>query len=149
MIEESPEKEKIFAEIFNAATEAQSAVVIEEAPKKQTKRKARYLLLIPYTIFAILVGIPGTLVFAVANIAVVGAAIVSLVAMVYLVIFHLFAAADLGSKLILLGLSVVMLALTVILAVFALWFLHTATLGFPRFLREVAMKHCYREVEVK
>ena len=148
MIEEKPEKEQIFEEIFTAATEAQSAVVLDE-PKKQTERKARYLLLIPYTIFAILVGVPGTLVFAAANLAVVAGAAVSLVAMVYLVIFHLFAAVDLGSKLILLGLSVVMLALTVILAVFAIWFLHNATLGFPRFLRETAMKHCYREVEVK
>jgi len=149
VIEEGPEKEKIFAEIFNAATEAQSAVVKEEDIKPVTKRKARYLLLIPYTLFALLVGIPGTFVFAVANIAVTAAAVVSLVAMVYLVIFHLFAAVTLGSKLILFGLSVVMLSLSIILAVFALWFLHNATLGFPRFLREVAMKHCYREVEVK
>ena len=149
VIEESPEKEKIFAEIFNAATEAQSAVVPDELLKKETKRKARYLLLLPYTIFAILVGVPGTIVFAAANVVVVLAAVSSLVAMVYLVIFHLFAAMDLGSKLILLGLSIVMLALTIILGVFALWFLHTATLGFPRFLREIAMKHCYREVEVE
>jgi len=149
VIEEGPEKDKIFAEIFNAATEAQSAVIIEEEPKKVTKRKPRYLLLIPYTIFALLVGIPGTIVFAAANLAVTAASMTSLVAMVYLVIFHLFAAVELSSKLIIFGLSIVMLSLAVILAVFALWFLHNATPSFPHFLREVAMKHCYREVEVK
>ncbi|MBQ3010851.1 MAG: hypothetical protein IJD81_06630, partial [Oscillospiraceae bacterium] len=149
VIEENPEKEKIFAEIFNAATEAQSAVVIEEAPKPVIERKPRYLLLIPYTLIALAIGVPATLVFAVANLAVAAASVVSLVAMVYLVIFHLVAAVDLGSKLILFGLSVVMLSLAVILAVFGLWFLHNATLGFPHFLRDVAKKHCYREVEVK
>ena len=124
-------------------------MIIEEEPQKVTKRKPRYLLLIPYTIFALLVGIPGTIVFAAANLAVTVASAASLVSMVYLVIFHLFAAVELSSKLIIFGLSVVMLSLSVILAVFSLWFLHNATLGFPHFLREVAMKNCYREVEVK
>ena len=149
VIEENPDRERIFEEIFNAATDAQTAVVIEEEPKKVTKRKPRYLLLIPYTILALIIGIPGTAIFAVTNVAVVASSVACLISMVYLVIFHLFAAVTLGNQLIILGLSIVMLALTVILAVFAFWFLHNATFGFPRYLHEIAAKHCYREVEVK
>ena len=142
-------QESIFAEIFNAVEEAQAAPVIEAAPVKEIKRKARYLFLIPYVIFAVVVGVPATLVFGVANLAVLCATLLSLSGAIYLALFGLGAAVGLSSKLIVFGLAILMLTLTIALGVMTVWFLRTATAGFPRFLVEVAKTHGYREVEVQ
>ena len=69
--------------------------------------------------------------------------------MVYLVIFQLLPAAVLASKLILLGLTLLMAVVTLLLGTMTVWFLRTATIGFPRFLIEIARKYGYREVEVQ
>ena len=142
-------KETIFAEIFNAVEEAHAAPVIEAEPVKEVKRKARYLFLIPYVIFAVAIGIPATLVFGVANLAVLSATLVSLGGAVYLALFGIAATVGLSSKLIVFGLTILMVALTISLGVMTVWFLRTATIGFPRFLFEVARTHGYREVEVQ
>ena len=122
---------------------------VEETPAKETKRKARYLFLIPYIALAVVIGVPVTLVFAVANVAVLAASLVSLCAVVYLVIFQFMGAAVLPTKLIIIGLTLLMLAVTILLCVMTIWFLRTATVGFPRFLIEIAKTRGYREVEVQ
>ena len=142
-------QEKIFAEIFNAATSAQSAVPHEEEPKTEIVRKVRYLFLIPYIALAIIIGVPATVVCAVANVGVLAATLVSLCGVVYLVIFQLMAAMALSSKLIVLGLTLLALLITILLGVMTVWFLRTATVGFPQFLIEVAKRYGYREVEVQ
>ena len=146
---ERPGQEKIFAEIFNAATTAQSVVPPEEEPEVKTERKARYWFLIPYIALAVVIGVPATLVFAVANVGVLAATLVSLCGALYLVIFQLLGAAVLSSKLIILGLALLMLCITILLGVMSMWFLRTATVGFPQFLIEVAKQYGYREVEVQ
>ena len=147
--EEKVGQEKIFAEIFSAATEAQSAVPFAAEAEKETVRKARYWFLIPYIAFAVVIGVPATLVFALANMAVCAVSLVSLAAVVYLVLFRLLTVAVFSSKLIVLGLTLLMAAVTILLWVMSVWFLRTATVGFPRFLIEVARKYGYREVEVQ
>ena len=147
--EEKVGQEKIFAEIFTAATEAQSAVPFAAEAEKETVRKARYWFLIPYIAIAVVIGVPATLIFALANVAVCAVSLVSLAAVVYLVLFQLLTVAVFTSKLIILGLSLLMLAITILLWVMTSWFLRTATLGFPRFLIEIARKYGYREVEVQ
>ena len=145
---ERPGQEKIFAEIFNAATEAQSAVQQEE-PKKETVRKARYWFLIPYIALAVVIGVPATVICAVANVGVLAATLVSLSAVVYMVIFPLMGAAVLSSQLIILGLTLLMLLVTILLGAMTGWFLRNATIGFPQFLIEIAKRYGYREVEVQ
>lgn len=142
-------QEKIFAEIFNAATSAQSAVPPQEEPETKTVRKARYWFLIPYIALAVVIGVPATLVFAVANVGVLAATLVGLCGVLYLVIFQLLSAAVLSSKLIIIGLTLLMLCITIMLGVMTVWFLRTATIGFPQFLIEVAKQYGYREVEVQ
>ena len=142
-------KEGIFAEIFNAVEEAHAAPTIEAEVPKKVKRKARYLFLIPYVIFAVIIGVPATLVFGVANLAVLGATLVSLCGTVYLALFGVAITVGLSSKLIVFGLTILMLTLTIALGVMTVWFLRTATIGFPKFLAEIAKTHGYREVEVQ
>ena len=84
-----------------------------------------------------------------ANVAVFSVTLVSLAAVVYLVIFQLLPAAVFASKLILLGLTLLMAVVTLLLGTMTVWFLRTATIGFPRFLIEIARKYGYREVEVQ
>ena len=83
------------------------------------------------------------------NVAVFSVTLVSLAAVVYLVIFQLLPAAVLASKLILLGLTLLMAVVTLLLGTMTVWFLRTATIGFPRFLIDIARKYGYREVEVQ
>ena len=147
--EERIGQEKIFAEIFTAATEAQSAVALEADKGAETVRKARYWFLLLFVPLAVIVGVPATLIFAMANVAVFSVTLVSLAAVVYLVIFQLLPAAVLASKLILLGLTLLMAVVTLLLGTMTVWFLRTATIGFPRFLIEIARKYGYREVEVQ
>jgi len=142
-------KEKIFSEIYSAATDAQSAVVIEESAVGKTVRKARYLFLIPYTILSVLVAIPVVAVLAVVNVVLFAAAIVCLCACLYLVILQLPGALGLGNQLIYGGLAIVTLAITIGLGGLGVWFADAATAGFPRFLLGVAKKYGYREVEVQ
>ena len=147
--EERIGQEKIFAEIFTAATEAQSAVSLDADKGAETVRKARYWFLLLFVPLAVIVGVPATLIFAMANVAVFSVTLVSLAAVVYLVIFQLLPAAVFASKLILLGLTLLMAVVTLLLGTMTVWFLRTATIGFPRFLIEIARKYGYREVEVQ
>ena len=48
-----------------------------------------------------------------------------------------------------LGLTLLMAVVTLLLGTMTVWFLRTATIGFPRFLIEIARKYGYREVEVQ
>jgi hypothetical protein len=122
---------------------------LDEDDGKETVRKAKYWFLIPYIALAVAVGVPTTLIFALANIAVCTVTLVSLAAVVYLVLFQLLPAAVLPGKLIILGITLLTVVATILLGVMSVWFMKTATIGFPRFLIDIARKHGYREVEVQ
>ena len=139
--------ETIFSEIYSAATDAQSAIKQEEEPEIKTVRKPRYLFLIPYTIFAVLLAIPVVAFLAAVNVILFAAAIVLLCLCLYLGYECLFAF-TIGNLIIYGGLALIALAATISMGALGVWFAHAATAGFPRFLLAVARKHGYREEEV-
>lgn len=144
-----PAHEEIFSEIFNAATQAQSAIfpAVEETETPVVK-KPRMGFLIPYIIVSVIIDIPVSIILFAVDLLIFGIAVVTLVFGVYILQFLGSAQfGGVGDKLVIMG--VFILAVTASLAVGALgvWFLRNAAIGFTEFLIRFGRAHGYHEEE--
>ena len=143
-------REEIFSEIFNAATMAQSAIVMPTDDQTTTApaEKARLGVLIPYTVSCVLIGVPVTVVLFAVDLLIFGIAVAALVSGVYFLTFLPLPQFVLpGDKLVIIGLSILFVTAAAAICVLGVWFVKNATLGFPRFLLEFGKKHGYAKEE--
>ena len=143
-------REEIFSEIFNAATMAQSAIVMSTDDQTTTApaEKARLGVLIPYTVACVLIGVPVTVVLFAVDLLIFGIAVAALVSGVYFLTFLPQPQFVLpGDKLVIIGLSILFVTAAAAICVLGVWFVKNATLGFPRFLLEFGKKHGYAKEE--
>lgn len=147
---ESAPVEEIFSEIYQAATQAQSAVLSAEPESPTLRTKARGLFLVPYSILCVALGIPVTALLFVIDVLIFAAALAALGCGVYILLFlgeamfH-----SLGNKLVIIGLSILAFTAAVALGGLGVWFLRNAAIGWVHFLYRFGLTHGYRQEEVQ
>lgn len=139
-------RDEIFSEIFEAATQAQSAVVVPEMDESPIVRKSRPGFLILYALLCIVVGIPVTVFLLAVNFVIFCLAVASFGVGIYVVLFL----GDprfsiLGDKLVIIGITILCFTVAVAICSLAVWFLRNAVVAFIRMLVRFGRKHGYKE----
>lgn len=139
-------RDEIFSEIFEAATQAQSAVVVPEIDESPVVRKSRPGFLILYALLCIVVGIPVTVFLLAVDLVIFCLAVASFGVGIYVILFL----GDprfsiLGDKLVIIGITILCFTVAVAICSLAVWFLRNAVVAFIRMLVRFGRKHGYKE----
>ena len=139
-------RDEIFSEIFEAATQAQSAVVVPEKDESPIVRKSRPGFLILYALLCIVVGIPVTVFLLAVDLVIFCLAVASFGVGIYVVLFLVDPRFSiLGDKLVIIGITILCFTVAVAICSLAVWFLRNAVVAFIRMLVRFGRKHGYKE----
>lgn len=139
-------RDEIFSEIFEAATQAQSAVVVPEMDESPVVRKSRPGFLILYALLCIVVGIPVTVFLLAVDLVIFCLAVASFGVGIYVVLFLVDPRFSiLGDKLVIIGITILCFTVAVAICSLAVWFLRNAVVAFIRMLVRFGRKHGYKE----
>ena len=139
-------RDEIFSEIFEAATQAQSAVVVPEKDESPIVRKSRPGFLILYALLCIVVGIPVTVFLLAVDLVIFCLAVASFGVGIYVVLFLVDPRFSiLGDKLVIVGITILCFTVAVAICSLAVWFLRNAVVAFIRMLVRFGRKHGYKE----
>lgn len=139
-------RDEIFSEIFEAATQAQSAVVVPEKDESPIVRKSRPGFLILYALLCIVVGIPVTVFLLAVDLVIFCLAVASFGVGIYVVLFLVDPRFSiLGDKLVIIGITILCFTVAVAICSLAVWFLRNAVVAFIRMLIRFGRKHGYKE----
>lgn len=139
-------RDEIFSEIFEAATQAQSAVVVPEMDESPIVRKSRPGFLILYALLCIVVGIPVTVFLLAVDLVIFCLAVASFGVGIYVVLFLVDPRFSiLGDKLVIIGITILCFTVAVAICSLAVWFLRNAVVAFIRMLVRFGRKHGYKE----